>query len=695
MVIYNFKKLRTVPTSSGLIDSVLSKTQRQTPTEIHPQYHMTRIREFYIRKVKFVSQTFHDRLQMILDDFPQIDSIHPFYADLINILYDKDHYKLALGQMNVSKTLVDTIGKEYVKQLKNADSGFRCKSLKKVAMGRMATLVRKQKATLEYLEQVRQHLSRLPVIDPVSRTLIVAGYPNVGKSSFMNKITRANVEVQDYPFTTKSLFVGHFDYEFEKWQAIDTPGILDTPLEDRNTIEMQSIAAMAHLKSAVLFFIDISELCGYSLESQTSLFTSILPLFSERTIVLVLSKVDARKPQELNDEAKLVIEDLAWKFGCKQKPFLWSEEPGVPIFKDDEKSFAVVGLSSLEELGVDAVKNCGCQMLLRERVEKKLRTGISKGILNRLNVSYPKYVDESRTAVVPDSVGETRTLEKEDPTVWETLQKTRILERDLEKAAGGFGVYNVDVRKVWKLDNEDWKYDEIPEIIEGKNIFDFIDPDIDRKLEDLQKEEEDMLREIEERENLEQMARGGEGELQGNLLELTGAQEELLDRIREKRANMRSRTTRERRIRRVGPTGQEKERKLERFTEHLEEIGLEPENVSMETSEMVEKKTERKRMSRKQLERDLEKVNQVVKIGEGTILAKDRSRLTSSSVDPRQRGYKSTDELKKQKRAFEKKADITKIDGWVKAGYSDRRIPDEKPKHLYTGKRSIGKTDRR
>ena len=33
--------------------------------------------------------------------------IHPFYADLMNVLYDKDHYKLALGQINIAKNLID------------------------------------------------------------------------------------------------------------------------------------------------------------------------------------------------------------------------------------------------------------------------------------------------------------------------------------------------------------------------------------------------------------------------------------------------------------------------------------------------------------------------------------------------------------------------------------------------------------
>jgi nucleolar GTP-binding protein len=94
----------------------------------------------------------------------------------------------------------------------------------------MATIVKRQAQSLQYLEQVRQHLSRLPSIDPNTRTLLICGYPNVGKSSFLNKITRADVEVQPYAFTTKSLYVGHTDYKYLRWQVVDTPGILDHSL---------------------------------------------------------------------------------------------------------------------------------------------------------------------------------------------------------------------------------------------------------------------------------------------------------------------------------------------------------------------------------------------------------------------------------------------------------------------------------
>jgi len=43
------------------------------------------------------------------------------------------------------------------------------------------------------------------------------------------------------------------------------------------------------------------------------------------------------------------------------------------------------------------------------------------------------------------------------------------------------------------LKNPEWKYDIIPEIWDGKNIADFIDPDIEEKLLALEREEEELI----------------------------------------------------------------------------------------------------------------------------------------------------------------------------------------------------------
>jgi nucleolar GTP-binding protein len=42
--------------------------------------------------------------------------------------------------------------------------------------------------------------------------------------------------------------------------------VLDHALDQRNTIEMQAITALAHLNAAILFLLDISETCGYTIQ---------------------------------------------------------------------------------------------------------------------------------------------------------------------------------------------------------------------------------------------------------------------------------------------------------------------------------------------------------------------------------------------------------------------------------------------
>ncbi|OBA27202.1 hypothetical protein HANVADRAFT_62211 [Hanseniaspora valbyensis NRRL Y-1626] len=299
-----WKDIPTVPNSNDMLDIVLNRTQRKTPTIVRPGFKIQRIRAFYLRKVKFTSEGFIEKIDDIILKFPKIDDLHPFHKDLMDTLYEKNHYKISLASVSKAKTLIEQVERDYCRLLKFGQSLFQCKQLKRAALGRMATIVKKLKDPLVYLEQVRQHLGRLPMIDPNTRTLVICGYPNVGKSSFLRKITKADVEVQPYAFTTKSLFVGHFDYKHLRFQAIDTPGILDRPTEEMNNIEMQSIYAIAHLRSCILYFMDLSEQCGFSIEAQVKLFHNIKPLFQNKSVLVVLNKSDIIRMEHL-DQANI------------------------------------------------------------------------------------------------------------------------------------------------------------------------------------------------------------------------------------------------------------------------------------------------------------------------------------------------------------------------------------------------------
>jgi nucleolar GTP-binding protein len=89
--------------------------------------------------------------------------------------------------------------------------------------------------------------------------------------------------------------VGHFERNKIRYQVIDTPGLLDRPLEERNEIELQAITALRHVGKVILYIIDPSETCGYTLEKQMHLLEEIKKEFGLPMIV-VANKSDISKP---------------------------------------------------------------------------------------------------------------------------------------------------------------------------------------------------------------------------------------------------------------------------------------------------------------------------------------------------------------------------------------------------------------
>eukprot|EP00019_Armaparvus_languidus_P007700 CAMPEP_0168590364 /NCGR_PEP_ID=MMETSP0420-20121227/6529_1 /TAXON_ID=498008 /ORGANISM="Pessonella sp." /LENGTH=680 /DNA_ID=CAMNT_0008626019 /DNA_START=26 /DNA_END=2068 /DNA_ORIENTATION=- len=680
MVLYSFKAITVVPSGMNLVDIVLSKTQRKTPTIVHKGYAITRLRQFYTRKVKFAQQTFRDKLTGILGEFPILDEIHPFYADLMNVLYDRDHYKLALGQLNVCRNLIDNIGKDYVRLIKYADSLFRCKQLKRAALGRMCTLMKKQNASLAYLEQVRQHLARLPSIDPNERTLLVTGYPNVGKSSFLNKITRADVDVQPYAFTTKSLFIGHTDYKYLRWQVVDTPGILDHPLDERNTIEMQSITALAHLRAAVLYIIDISEQCGYTFEAQLALFDSIRPLFQGKPLIVVLNKIDVVKPEELSDERKAALTHLETEHGA-----------------------VLVPMSNFSEDGVMTVKSVACERLLEQRVERKLKGARAHDVLARVHVAMPKSRDGRRRGVtIPSTVAAVKAsaldgrVVKPDnslPPVEKHLGDL-MMEWDGSGKPPGFGSTLWQER--YQLADDEWRFDTMPEIKDGKNIIDWYDPDIAERLDALEEEEAERVRALEEELAAAKAADDDNSEVES---ELDSDEEKLVKQIRDKKkllALNRRRTAAVRNSRPIIPrTGIT--RSTGEFKEHLQSLGIDADTAGSAATAVTTRARSKSREGRKRKRsesrgRSKSRVSDVEK--EARSKSRTRTGVTSLARSvSRGDGFR---DAKQRKRASSLGRKLQKQRN--RAGRRGEADTFETPalvKHMNTGKRGIGKTDRR
>jgi nucleolar GTP-binding protein len=223
------------------------------------------------------------------------------------------------------------------------------------------------------------------------------------------------------------------DYKYLRWQVIDTPGVLDHPLEEMNTIEMQSITALAHIRAAILYFMDLSEQCGYTIEAQVrqsaqtyrvradkqcKLFNSIKPLFQNRPVILVINKIDIVRLSELSPENRAYVDTIT-----------------------ADKSVTVVETSTYSEEGVMDVRNVSCDALLAHRVEQKLKGSRIEAVANKIHVAMPQKRDDvERTPFIPDAVKTKVKYDKNDPA------RARLERDDEQDLAHGAGVYSIDTK---------------------------------------------------------------------------------------------------------------------------------------------------------------------------------------------------------------------------------------------------------
>lgn len=75
--------------------------------------------------------------------------------------------------------------------------------------------------------------------------------------------------------------------------------------------------------------------------------------------------------------------------------------------------------------------------------------------------------------------------------------------KEVQEQHGGAGVFTFPLQEHFILEKQEWKYDIRPEFLDGKNIADYVDADILAKLEQLEKEEEQMEGILDNQEDME------------------------------------------------------------------------------------------------------------------------------------------------------------------------------------------------
>ena len=268
-----FTRIPTVLRSQEIIDKSFLRASRITEP-YHPRIE-DKIRKEIMDRVSTIESTTCSHLTKLVKKFPTIELIHPFYRDMIDLMFDIDHYKVSLSKVQWASERITDLSTDVIRRLRSGKKVEDLNRMMREYYGRFSSIMLSIDKDLSFLGSCRDWIRQIPDINPDLPTFLVAGMPNVGKSSLLSALTGTSPKVAPYPFTTQSIFIGYTTIGGKKVQIIDTPGILDRPMAKRNEMELKSILSLKDIRGTVLFLIDPTGHSSYSLEQQEKLYQEI------------------------------------------------------------------------------------------------------------------------------------------------------------------------------------------------------------------------------------------------------------------------------------------------------------------------------------------------------------------------------------------------------------------------------------
>lgn len=303
-----FANVPTILTAEEIIEFAHNKSTR---ISMKSSLKMARVERSRIREISRLiefSRQVKTKLNEVVEQFPSIDRLHPFYVEMTNILVGTDKLKMALGAVHNCIPPIDTITENHIQALKLSNDDRQMKKTRRAAKGRISSILRATAKNLDFIIAAKVTLSKLPGIAPNIPSIVCAGFPNVGKSTLVKTVSTAEPEIAYYPFTTKNVIIGHLKVDNQSVQIVDTPGILDRSMTQRNEIEQQAITALKYLASVIIFMLDPSETCGWTFDQQISLLNEVRKMFPLTPLLIALNKVDIT-PKEQLERARSSLSD--------------------------------------------------------------------------------------------------------------------------------------------------------------------------------------------------------------------------------------------------------------------------------------------------------------------------------------------------------------------------------------------------
>ena len=305
-------KLPHIPTPDEIIDKAFNRASKAASkvrsSKLHPRVKGKRIEEVRVDTAcDIITSTFNG----IVVGTPIIEELPEFYQDYIDIVVGVDQYKHSLGAVFWALGVIKQIQSQYTSRIRKSDS-LSAIPIRKEAYGRIVSIVKRIEDELDFLDFCKRELKNMPNINFDAIRVVIAGFPNVGKSTLLNNITDASPKVANYPFTTQGLQIGNYELGYKKYQIIDTPGLLERSINDMNEIELNAIAALEHLGNIIIYIFDPSETSGFLMENQYLLYAEIKKVF-ETQMICLFNKTDLLEDDSVIEEYSQKIDDPIFK----------------------------------------------------------------------------------------------------------------------------------------------------------------------------------------------------------------------------------------------------------------------------------------------------------------------------------------------------------------------------------------------
>lgn len=298
----SFQDIPPVEAYQFYIDIAFRKASKKADAERKKKTKEEKIaksKRIELMRIEVIKDSLINRFRKIITSFPNLDDLPEFYLELVKCTLEHDMLKKSLGAVNWVIKKISFFSREYLSKIRRTKDIKKINFYRRQYYGRISSLLKQIRNELKYLEESRKVMKSYPSIKTGIKTICIVGFPNVGKTTLLYKLTGSKPEINSYPFTTKGINVAYLKKDKEKIQLVDTPGTLDR-FEKMNNIEKQAYLAIKHLADSIIYVFDLTE--PYSLEKQVKLYKNMKKL--NKNIFIYLSKTDVIEKEEITEFSK-------------------------------------------------------------------------------------------------------------------------------------------------------------------------------------------------------------------------------------------------------------------------------------------------------------------------------------------------------------------------------------------------------